>query len=120
MFCNSLETFQICTSLSARPESPREISSATMAKVCTSVSGSTGVPPNSCGMPNARTPMLCAPCSNSSEGRFSGTMSHSFFQLVLMKGVTSLSTKERMVSRIMRCSGVRLRSMISCMHYSAV
>src|SRR6266699_1966207 len=51
---NSTETFQFCTSLSARPESPRAISSEISAKVRTSLLGSSSRPPNSSGTTRVR------------------------------------------------------------------
>ena len=109
---NSTETFQICTILSEMPQSPRDNSSEIMAKVCTSVFGSTGVPPNSSGMPSVRMPILCA-CSRIPGGRrFSGLMSHSRCQFLRMKGVTKSLTKARQASRIMICSSDRPRSLV--------
>src|SRR5262245_8038929 len=110
---SSTDTFQICTSLSERPESPRAISSEMSAKVCTSRAGSSAIPPNSSGMPSVRMPMRSA-CSRMARGRrASGSISHSFCQFWRMKGVTKSFTKARQLARIMRCSSDRLRSMVS-------
>lgn len=87
---SSIETFQICAGLSPRPESPREMSSDTMAIVCAFVAGSSGVPPNSLGMHSPRTPILCAPRSSSSVGRFCGAMSHSLIPFLRAKGMPPL------------------------------
>src|SRR5712692_7990164 len=110
---SSTETFQICTSLSERPESPRAISSDISAKVCTSWAGSSGTPPNSSGTPSVRMPILSA-CSRIARGRrASGSISHSRCQFWRMKGVTKSSTKARQLARISRCSSDRLRSIVS-------
>ena len=101
---NSTETFQICTSLSDRPESPRAISSAMMAKVWVSVPFSSSTPPNSSGTPRVRMPTFCAPSRISGGSRPSGRMSHSRCQLPRIKGITTSSTKSRQLWRIMRCS----------------
>src|SRR5882762_7007244 len=110
---SSTDTFQICTSLSESPESPRAISSEMSAKVCTSCAGSSGTPPNSSGTPSVRMPILSA-CSRMARGRrASGSISHSRCQFWRMKGVTKSLTKARQLARIMRCSSDRLRSMVS-------
>src|SRR6266513_3884372 len=110
---SSTETFQSCTSLSERPESPRAISSEMRAKVCTSCAGSSGTPPNSSGTPSVRIPILSA-CSSMERGRrASGSISHSRCQFWRMNGVTKSSTKARQLSRISRCSSDKLRSMVS-------
>ena len=104
---SSTETFQICTSLSERPESPRAISSAMMAKVWVSVPFSSSTPPNSSGTPSVRMPTFCAPSRISGGSRASGRMSHSRCQLPRMNGITTSSTKSRQLCRIMRCSSDR-------------
>ena len=113
MLRSSTDTFHTCTSLSASPESPRAISSEMIAKVCTSVAGSSWMPPNSSGTPSVRMPILSA-CSRISRGkRASGSISHSRCQLRRMKGITRSFTKPRQVSRISRCSSDNPRSIIS-------
>src|SRR5882672_11844804 len=110
---SSTDTFQICTSLSASPESPRAISSEMRAKVCTSLAGSSWMPPNSSGTPSVRMPIRSA-CSRISRGkRASGSISHSRCQFWRMKGVTKSLTKARQLARIIRCSSDRLRSTVS-------
>jgi len=81
---SSTETFQFCTSLSARPESPRAISSATSAKVRTSVPFSSSTPPYSSGTPSVRMPIFSAPSRMLIGSRSSGTIDHSFCQFCLM------------------------------------
>src|SRR6266511_2514527 len=110
-FRSSTETFQICTSLSESPESPRAISSAIIAKVCTSEAGSSSVPPNSAGTPRVRMPILSAPSRISGGSRSSGVMIHSRCQLRRMNGMTTSSTKARQLCRISRCSS---ESPLSC------
>src|SRR5499427_6832548 len=101
---SNTETFQICTSLSASPESPRAISSAMIAKVWVSVALSNSRPPNSSGTPRVRMPTFWAPSRISGASRSSGTIFHSRCQLPRMNGITSLSTNSRQLCRIMRCS----------------
>ncbi len=101
---NSTDTFQICTSLSASPESPRAISSAMIAKVCVSVPLSSSSPPNSSGTPSVRSPTLSAPARISRGSRSAGVISHSRCQLPRMNGITTSSTKSRHDCRIRRCS----------------
>src|SRR6266850_1061940 len=112
---SSTETFQFCTSLSARPESPRAISSAMMAKLRTSAAASSWMPPYSSGTASVRMPMRSA-CSRISAGRrASGSISHSRCQFLRMKGVTKSSTKARQLSRIIFCSSESPRSSMSAM-----
>jgi hypothetical protein len=107
---SSTETFQFCTSLSARPESPRAISSAIMAKVDTSVPFSNSTPPNSSGTPKVRMPTFSAASRMLKGSRSSGTIDHSSFQFFLMNGKTTSSTKSRQLCRIIRCSSDISRS----------
>src|SRR5580704_17028298 len=101
---SSTDTFQFCTSLSARPESPRAISSAISAKVCTSLVRSSSMPPNSSGTPSVRMPTFSAPSRISGGSRSSGVIDHSRCQLPRMKGMMTSSTKSRQLCRIRRCS----------------
>src|SRR5579862_2619872 len=101
---NSTDTFQFCTSLSAKPESPRAISSAISANVCTSLAWSSSMPPNSSGTPSVRMPTFSAPCRISGGSRSSGVIDHSRCQLPRMKGMMTSSTKSRQLCRIRRCS----------------
>src|SRR5436305_7677520 len=104
---SSTDTFQFCTSLSARPESPRAISSEISAKVCTSEPGSRSVPPNSSGTPRVRMPILSAPCRIAAGRRVSGFMSHSRCQFDRINGMTTSSTNARQEARMRFCSSER-------------
>src|SRR6185312_5407816 len=108
---SSTDTFQFCTILSARPESPRAISSETTAKVLTSVPFSSSTPPNSSGTPSVRMPIFSASAKMCGGSRSSGTIDHSFFQFFLMNGSTTSSTKSRQLCRIMRNSSDNPRSL---------
>src|SRR5213075_1754230 len=79
------------------------IISEEIAKVCTSLAGSSCTPPNSSGTASVRMPILSA-CSRISLGsRSSGAISHSRCQFCRMNGVTKSSTKARQLSRIIFC-----------------
>ena len=113
MFRSSTDTFQICTSFSERPQSPRETSSEITAKVRVSVFGSSGVPPNSSGTPSVRMPISSATSSIFRGSRSSGFMFHSRCQFWRVNGMTTSSANLRVTSRIMRVSSGRPRSTMS-------
>ncbi|MNC85595.1 hypothetical protein D3C83_12040 [compost metagenome] len=110
---SSTETFQICTSFSARPQSPREISSEITAKVWVSVLGSSGVPPNSSGTPSVRMPISLATSSILRGRRSFGFMFHSACQFLRTNGITCSFANLRVTSRIRRVSSGSPRATIS-------
>jgi hypothetical protein len=117
---SSTETFQIWTSFSARPQSPREISSEITAKLWVSVAGSSGVPPNSSGTPNVRMPMALATSRILRGRRSSGFMFHSAFQFWRTNGMTCSFENLRVTSFIIRVSSERPRFAISSNSISVI
>jgi len=88
----STEIFQFCTSLSARPESPRASSVAMIANVWVCVAGSSAMPPNSSGTPRYRMPISSAFSRMCGISRCAGSACHSRQRSAAIHGMTTSST----------------------------